>query len=133
MSEEAEHFLKNGPPFLQRILPFWLASFVDRTKLMVIPLIMVMMPLIRAAPPLMKWRTRRKIYRWYTQLRQIDVKLFEGMSKADAQKFVHRLSLLEQQVAYVEIPLSYMEEYYNLRVHIDHVIDRVNEILKGEG
>ena len=30
---------------LQRLLPFWLASLVDRAKVMLIPLVMLMMPL----------------------------------------------------------------------------------------
>src|SRR5262245_11689131 len=75
VSEDARHYFKSGPPVLQRFLPFWLASLVDRLKVMLIPLIMLMMPLIRSAPPLMRWRTRRKIYRWYTALRDTDLKL----------------------------------------------------------
>src|SRR5262249_12689993 len=47
ISEDAKHFYKSGPPMLQRMLPFWLASLVDRLKVMLIPLIMLLMPLIR--------------------------------------------------------------------------------------
>jgi TRAP transporter TAXI family solute receptor len=132
MDEDAEHFLKSGPPFLQRFLPFWLATFLDRMKLMIIPLVMLLMPLVRATPPLMRWRIRRRIYRWYSQLRHIDLKMYEGMSRAEAERNLQRLSLLDQQVAYVEIPLSYMEEYYNLRVHLDLVHDRVLAILSEQ-
>jgi len=49
VSESARHFYKSGPPVLQRLLPFWLASLVDRAKVMLIPIIMLMMPLLRAA------------------------------------------------------------------------------------
>ena len=60
ISEQAKHFYKSGQPVLQRLLPFWLASLVDRAKVMLIPVIMLMMPLLRAAPPLLRWRTRRQ-------------------------------------------------------------------------
>ena len=40
---------------------------------------MLMMPLLRAAPPLMRWRTRRKIYLWYSDLREIDERLAAGV------------------------------------------------------
>ena len=60
VSEDAKRFYKSGQPVLQRLLPFWLASLVDRAKVMLIPVIMLMMPLMRVAPPLMRWRTRRK-------------------------------------------------------------------------
>ena len=80
VSEDAKHFYKSGQPVLQRLLPFWVASLVDRAKVMLIPLVMLMMPLLRAAPPLMRWRTRRKIYLWYSDLREIDQRLVAGLS-----------------------------------------------------
>ena len=129
LSEDAAHYFRFGPPVLQRVLPFWFASLVDRLKIMIIPLIMVMMPLIRAAPPLVRWRTRRKIYLWYAQLHQIDQKAIQGMSIAESQKSLDALDVLEQQVAHVGVPLSYMEEYYNLRLHLNLVRTRVTTIL----
>ena len=84
MSEDAKRFYKSGQPVLQRLLPFWLASLVDRAKVMLIPLVMLMMPLLRAAPPLMRWRTRRKIYLWYSDLREIDQRLVAGLTGSRA-------------------------------------------------
>lgn len=129
LNEDAEHFFKFGPPVLQRILPFWLASLVDRMKLMIIPLLVLLMPLIRLAPPLVRWRTRRKIYLWYVTLRAIDQKSMEGMSAIEAQKSMDGLKVLEQQIAHVGVPLSYMEEYYNLRLHLHLVRSRVESVL----
>lgn len=132
LSDDAANYFRYGPPMLQRLLPFWLASMVDRLKIMIIPLIMLLMPLIRAAPPLVRWRTRRKIYLWYAQLRQIDRKAIQGMSKEEAESSLAGLNNLEQQLARVGIPLSYMEEYYNLRLHLNLVQSRVATILNGK-
>lgn len=118
MSEDARRFYRSGQPFLQRVLPFWLASLADRAKLMVIPLVMLMMPLVRAAPPLIRWRTRRKIYRWYGILREIDQKLEAGMAGAGLDREIARLGSIEHKVVWVDVPLSYMEEFYQLRMHI---------------
>jgi TRAP transporter TAXI family solute receptor len=118
VSAEAKHFFKSGPPVLQRLLPFWMASLVDRLKVMLIPLVMLLLPLFRAAPPLVRWRTRRKIYLWYSVLRDIDQKLAAGMSAADIDKEIARLRDIEQQVSAVEVPLSYMDEMYHLRLHL---------------
>lgn len=128
LSDHAAHYFRFGPPVLQRLLPFWLASLVDRLKIMIIPLIVILMPLFRAAPPLVRWRTRRKIYMWYARLRLIDQKAIEGMSKEEAKQSLQTLSDLEQQVAHVGVPLSYMDEYYNLRSHLSLVRDRVLSI-----
>lgn len=128
LSENAENYFRYGPPVLQRILPFWLASLLDRMKLMIIPLIVLLMPLIRAAPPLVRWRTRRKIYLWYIALRKIDQRAIIGMSAAEAQTSLDELNSLEQQVANLGVPLSYMEEYYNLRLHLNLVRTRVESL-----
>ncbi len=118
LSDDARRFYESGQPVLQRLLPFWLASLIDRAKVMLIPLIMLMMPLLRAAPPLMRWRTRRKIYLWYSDLREIDQRLAAGLSGPELDQELARLKEIEHQVAYVDVPLSYMEEFYHLRLHL---------------
>ena len=118
VSEDAKRFYKSGQPVLQRLLPFWLASVVDRAKVMLIPIIMLMMPLVRVAPPLMRWRTRRKIYLWYSDLRDIDQRLLAGLSGPEMDEELARLKEIEHQVAHVDVPLSYMEEFYHLRLHL---------------
>ena len=126
VSEDAKHFYRSGQPVLQRLLPFWIASLVDRTKVMLIPLIMLMMPLLRTAPPLVRWRTRRKIYLWYSDLREIDQRLASGLPDSELGRELARLKDIEQKVAYVDVPLSYMEEFYHLRMHLamlQHLIE----------
>jgi TRAP transporter TAXI family solute receptor len=118
VSEDAKRFYRSGQPVLQRLLPFWLASLVDRAKVMLIPLVMLMMPLLRAAPPLMRWRIRRKIYLWYSDLREIDQRLIAGLSGPELDQELARLQEIERQVAHVDVPLSYMEEFYHLRLHL---------------
>lgn len=130
LSEEAERYYKSGPPFLQRVLPFWLASIVDRLKVMIIPLVVLLMPLFRAAPPLVRWRTRRKIYLWYSALRAIDRDLAADMTAEQARQNLARLRKVERQVvAQVDVPLSYMEELYNLREHICMTEAKLEKVL----
>ena len=122
LSDDAAHFFKSGPPMLQRLLPFWLASLVDRLKVMLIPLIMLLMPLVRAAPPLVRWRTRRKIYLWYAALRMIDQKA-GSFTGAELDHELAHLADIERQISFVEVPLSYMDEVYHLRLHLRMVQD----------
>jgi TRAP transporter TAXI family solute receptor len=127
-SEDAKRYYTSGQPVLQRLLPFWVASMVDRAKVMLIPLVMLLMPLLRAAPPLMRWRTRRKIYRWYSYLREIDQRLADGVSGSELDQDVARLKRIEYQVAHVDVPLSYMEEFYHLRLHLAMLRQRLLEL-----
>ena len=39
LHKEAKRYYKSGPPFLQRYLPFWAASLLDRLKVMLLPLV----------------------------------------------------------------------------------------------
>jgi hypothetical protein len=64
LSKEAKRYYEIGPPFLQRFLPFWLATLVDRLKVMLIPLVALLIPLFRLFPPVYRWRVRSRIYRW---------------------------------------------------------------------
>jgi hypothetical protein len=128
VSEDAKNFYKSGPPMLQRILPFWLASLVDRLKIMLIPLIVLLMPLFRAAPPLVAWRTRRKIYMWYNTLRDVDKKIATGLSGPELDAEITRMHKMEQQVAMVDVPLSYMDQLYHLRLHLTMVQEKLDAL-----
>jgi TRAP transporter TAXI family solute receptor len=121
LSKDAERFYKSGPPFLQRYLPFWLATLVDRAALAIIPLLAIMLPLFRAAPALYGWRIRRRIYRWYGELKFLEIQaqaLQPGESHGDLQK---QLDQIESKVTHAVIPLAFSEHAYVLKEHIDLV------------
>ncbi|MGW8324484.1 MAG: TAXI family TRAP transporter solute-binding subunit, partial [Desulfobacterales bacterium] len=51
LSPEADQFYKSGPPLLQRYLPFWVANFLHRMKIMLLPLVALLYPLFKLMPP----------------------------------------------------------------------------------
>ncbi len=129
VSREAQYHLTHGPNFLQRHLPFWLASLISRTVILLVPLLFVLIPLIRMLPPVYRWRIRSRIYRWYTQLRRIDEHLRDADQKPDIAAALAedraRINRLEHDIASVKVPLSYMEEFYNLRLHLAYIRGRI--------
>jgi TRAP transporter TAXI family solute receptor len=121
LSPDAERFYKSGPPFLQRYLPFWLATLVDRAALAIIPLLAIMLPVMRAAPTLYGWRIRRRIYRWYGELKYLEIQaqsMQPGESRQDLQK---QLDQIETKVTHATLPLAFSEHAYVLKEHIDLV------------
>ncbi len=118
LSKDAERYLKSGPTFLRRVLPFWAAILVERLIIMLVPLITLMIPLFKIAPPAYRWGIRRKIYRWYKELKQIEEDWKADGGAADQAVFVRRLDEIQDQVGRVNIPLSYAEDLYHLRLHI---------------
>jgi hypothetical protein len=63
ISPDAERYLRLGPTFLRRHLPFWAAAMVERFMIMLIPIVTLLLPLLRFAPPVYKWQVRRRIFR----------------------------------------------------------------------
>ncbi len=120
----ASYYLEHGPSFFQRHLSFWVASLIDRTKIMLVPLLMLLIPLVRLAPPVYRWRIRSGIYRWYAILRGIDQSL-RGDSPKELADCERKLTEVERELQEVTVPLSYMEEFYNLHLHIDLVKRRL--------
>ena len=129
LSSEAERFYKYGPPFLQRYLPFWAATLVDRLKVMLLPFLALMIPLFKIMPPLYRWRMRSRIYRWYKEVLDIDHQLFNA--EADLQQAQSTLARIEHEVAHIDIPLSYAEELYDLRLHISLIQQKLDRLKQG--
>ena len=89
---------------------------------------MVLFPLSKAIGPLYRWRIRARIYRWYKDLREIDRKLDAGTLPATLDTEITRLEKLQDQLAKVEVPLSYSNELYQLHVHLRYVIERLQAL-----
>ena len=123
LSDEAARFYKSGPPFLQRFLPFWAATMVDRLKVMLLPFIALLIPLFKVLPPLYRWRIRSRIYRWYEELGNIDTALDDGFN----QSLLTDLERIETEIRKVHVPLSYAEELYDLRLHLALVREQVEK------
>lgn len=127
LNEEAERYFKYGDTFLEKIFPYWIASNIDRLKILLIPLLTLLLPLFKGFFPLYKWSIRSKIYRWYDEIREVD----ENISNLDASKRKERLEELEKLRAEIsaetKVPLSFMGEYYNLQLHLEHVKKRLQK------
>ncbi len=125
INKDARSFLRSGPSFLYRNLPFSIAAWVDRMKLMLLPLLTLLIPLFKAAPPLYRWRIRSKIYTWYGALREVDQARKESSELEVLAPHIDRLKEVEKELAEISVPLSFMEEFYNLRWHVAFVLEQL--------
>jgi TRAP transporter TAXI family solute receptor len=140
VAREAAKYYRDGPPFLQRYLSFWLANLFDRLWVVVVALAALVIPLSKIVPPLYVWRIRSRVYRWYGQLRAVEQALEKGleMSAAPEQQdqvrveLLQRLDDIEARVNHISIPLSYADALYGLRSHINFVRQRVRAGARSE-
>jgi len=116
VAREAERAIKGGQPFLQRYLSFWLANLVERMWLALGIIIAILLPLSRIVPPLYQFRIRSRVFRWYGQLRAIELQMDAG--GAEPTHLAQELNALEEKVGRISVPLSYADELYALRNNI---------------
>ena len=121
LAGEAQRFYANGPPVLQRYLPFWLANLVDRMWPVLVTIVAALIPLSRMLPPLYTFRVRSRIFRWYRQLREVE----NGIGKRPNDELLRELAEIERRVEHINVPLSYADELYSLRTHIHMVAERL--------
>ena len=128
LSKETQRFYKSGPTFLRRYLPFWLATFVDRMKILLLPLVALLLPFFKVMPPVYRWRVRSKIYRWYRELEELDPEIQSEKVLARMEEHLERLNKIENQVSQISVPLAYREEVYDLRLHIDLLRKKLRDV-----
>ncbi|MGK0483962.1 MAG: hypothetical protein ACJAQ3_003949 [Planctomycetota bacterium] len=115
----ARRAIKSGPSFLYRAFPFQVAALIDRLKILLLPLVTLLFPLFRLAPPLYGWRIRRRIFRWHGQVLALEKRLRE--SEANPQELaeaVLELDRFDEKLTSVSVPLSYADELFHLRLHL---------------
>jgi len=127
LAKEAQRFYANGTPVLQRYLPFWLANLVERMWPVLVTIIAILIPLSRTLPPLYQFRIRSRIFRWYAQLREVE----NAVGKRPPAELLADLNAIEARVEGVTVPLSYADELYSLRSHIQMIGNRLRATTGG--
>jgi hypothetical protein len=132
---DARYFFTAKPGFLQRTLPFWLASLIDRMLILLLPLAVLLVPLFRLAPKLYQWRMRARVYRWYKRLRHLDAQLLLPLTAEQRARDQAAVEQLDREISRaVKVPLGYMDAFYTLRVHVAYLKERfaaTGEDVKG--
>jgi TRAP-type uncharacterized transport system substrate-binding protein len=134
VSPSAQKFYQSGPPLLQRYLPFWLANLLERMWVVVVALGALILPLSRIIPPLYVWKVRSRVYRWYGQLRAVEQAIEDVPPERQVEVYpvqLQRLNEIEERVNRISIPLSFADELYGLRSHINFVRRRVTNLMEN--
>ncbi|WP_320036072.1 TAXI family TRAP transporter solute-binding subunit [Halarcobacter sp.] len=129
LDEEADKYFKYGDTWLEKIFPYWIASNIDRLKILLIPLLTLLFPLFKGVFPLYNWTMRSKIYRWYEKIREIDNEI-DKAEKQTLNNYLKDIEKLREEISKeTKVPLSFMGEYYNLQLHLDHIDSKIHKQL----
>lgn len=72
MSEDAERYYKSGHPFLRRYLPFWVANLIERSAVILLPVLTILYPVLKSIPIAYQWRIRRRFLRYFSKLKKME-------------------------------------------------------------
>jgi len=124
LSDVAVQFYRSGQPFLQKALPFWMASLVGRLLLLLIPIFGVLYPMARFLPELYNWLMRSRISRLYGELKFLENEITANGS-ADTRDLTARLNKLEKEANDLNVPIAYVTMVYLLREQVAIVRDQL--------
>lgn len=132
LASEALRYYKSGPPFLQRYLPFWAAVLVDRLIFLILPIFAIALPMMRVMPSIYAWRIRRRIYRWYGELKFLEQEMRACEDGQNLAGFLERLDSIEDRAFRRSLPLAFQNEMYTLREHIALVRTVIAKRMPGQ-
>jgi TRAP transporter TAXI family solute receptor len=117
-SAQAQRYFQSGKPLFQRYLPFWVANRLERTLVVIIPFLVVLVPALRIGPALLRWRKKARVNRLYGELKEIEARFPEPLAAHLVGPFASALSALEKRAQALRLPLQYGSDQYQLRAHI---------------
>jgi hypothetical protein len=125
LADDARRVYRSGPPFLQRYLPFWVATFLERMTIMLVPVVGLLIPAMRITPSVYPWLVRRRIFRWYRELRKVESGLSKGATSEQLSQKMSDLDRIDEGIRTAQIPQNFSDQLYQLRSHIDVVRRRL--------
>jgi TRAP transporter TAXI family solute receptor len=126
LSPDALSFYKSGKGFAYQVIDnFWLANLTNRLLVAIVPLALVILPVLRLLPVAYQLGVRLRIYRCYRPLLRIERDLFGELTAGRVQELQQRLDEVEQLVNQLKVPASFADQFYELRVHISFVRQRL--------
>lgn len=120
---DAEIYLKDGPSFLHRHLPFWTAVWVGRFVKIVIPLLVIFIPLFTYIPALKNFFLKLKLAQVYEELKVIEKNALNPELK---EKNLKDLETIEHRVRGMKVSMMDAKEWYDLKGHIGDVRIRLS-------
>ncbi|MGH1407588.1 MAG: TAXI family TRAP transporter solute-binding subunit [Rhodomicrobiaceae bacterium] len=125
VTKDTRRSYKDGVPFLQRYLPFWLASFLQRSFILLLPIATVLFPIIKLGPLLYNWRIRNRLLHWYQQLKTLEHNINKDVRHEHFAENMSEIERIETTVQLIPVPKDFSDQFYHLRGAISLVRERL--------
>ncbi|WP_429320854.1 TAXI family TRAP transporter solute-binding subunit [Paraburkholderia sp. GAS448] len=130
VSDESTRFFKSGRPFLQRYLPFWLASLIERRLLILLPFVALILGLLQALPRMIEARIKRRFVVWYREIKALEDEVWKSSQPTLHQiaQWRDEIESIDANASQIRIPYRYFQDVYALKQAIGIVRDRISQV-----
>ncbi|MDN7180222.1 TAXI family TRAP transporter solute-binding subunit [Caballeronia sp. SEWSISQ10-4 2] len=130
ISDESTRYFKSGRPFLQRYLPFWLASFIERRLLILLPFMALLLGLLQALPRMAEARIKNRLVIWYREIKSLEDEIWRNTQPSPDQiaKWRDEIENIDAHASQIRIPHRYFQDVYALKQAIGIVRDRISQV-----
>jgi TRAP-type uncharacterized transport system substrate-binding protein len=116
MAEEALDYYKNGPPYLQRYLPFWMINYAKRVAAILVTAIAIIIPIFSYAPRLYAWLLQVRAEKLYRRLRAIEASLKSDLTASEIANLNSDLENISRSADI--LPMRRSSMFFDLMMHI---------------
>lgn len=130
ISDESTRYFKSGRPFLQRYLPFWLASFIERRLLILVPFMALLIGLLQALPRMASARIKNRLVVWYREIKSLEDEIWRTPQPTPDQiaQWREEIESIDAHASQIRIPQRYFQDVYALKQAIGVVRKRIFQV-----
>jgi hypothetical protein len=126
-SPVARAFAHGGKPWLERILPYGLAQFVQWLLVAALPLVLLVVVLMLWIPMWFDWRVNSVLQSFYGELKFLETE-FDAVATErpiEFKRLIERVDDMELQAMQLNLPQAYAERWYTLRQDLVRARERL--------
>ena len=134
LSDEARYFYQKGTPALMKYLPFWLAEFIERMFLLLVPFAAFAYPIIKSIPNYRVNLARKQINSIYKELEKFEQATIENFDPNKHYEYIEVLNEMERRVVESKAAKLVTADCYTLRNNIEFIRNALSKqtIYKGK-
>jgi TRAP-type uncharacterized transport system substrate-binding protein len=125
----AARFEKSGVPPVMNYLPFWVAEFIHRMFILIVPFLAFAYPIVSGLPNYRNKRVQVRINKMYGALWNFEQELATGFDPGQCDAYIGKINQMEAEALTLKVPKRMASDYYSLRSSMDYVR---NCLIRGE-
>ena len=135
LSPEAKYYYQKGTPALMKYLPFWLAEFIERMFVLLLPFAAFAYPIIKSIPTYRTNLAKKQINTVYKELDKFEKETMDSFDPSKLAQYVEVLNAMELKILNSKASKLATADCYSLRNNIEFIRNALEKemLYKGKG